>query len=97
MEKQKKKFAQVNVSERTENEIRYCARLLNMPISRFLETVFDHLIKESAQFKIDGHANMTCVNTDEGLLIHFIGSSYCVSGRCSEKELNAMLDKVRFP
>lgn len=93
----KKRYAQINVDEKTENIIRYLAKSEGKTIVQTLSQLFEHFLIEIASYKDDGEMNIEFKHTDDGLLIKFSGNSSLEFRKCSEREFNAMLDKERFP
>lgn len=92
----KKKFVRIGVTEKTEQEIKYTAKVLNKSISGFLEELFDMIIQQSANFK--NGANLTYLVEYNDLRLRFSGSKVVQSGcfkipeNASEGQIN---DKIK--
>ncbi|MFB3889206.1 MAG: hypothetical protein ACE14S_06915 [Candidatus Bathyarchaeia archaeon] len=77
----KKEFKRINVTEKTENQIRYTARLLNKTISGFLSELFEQIFQEAGNFKLDGGANLTYIHGNDDLSLQFSGAKMIITGR----------------
>jgi hypothetical protein len=95
--KESKKFTQINVSEKTENEIRYTAKILGKSISGFLGELFDAIIQQSVNFKDDDRANLQYLVEYDDVRLRFSGSkivyanSFKVDDRTTNGEVDTML------
>jgi|WetSurMetagenome_2_1015567.scaffolds.fasta_scaffold73561_2 hypothetical protein len=92
----KKEWKQVNVSEKTEQQIHYTAMILGKTISGFLGELFDSIIQQSCNFKNDDRANLTYLCEYDDITLRFSGSKVACVGKCSnEQELtNIATDKI---
>jgi hypothetical protein len=88
----RKKFEKINVTEKTENEIRYCAKILNKTISGFLEELFGQIIQQAVNFK-DG-ANVQYLVEYDDIRLRFSGSKMVTSGSFKSSASDAEVDKI---
>ena len=93
----KKKFKRISVTERTEQEIKYTAKVLGKTISGFLEELFDMIIQQSANFR-DG-ANLSYLVEYSDVRLRFSGSKivtashFKVPSDATDSEINRLIKK----
>jgi hypothetical protein len=97
MEKEnKKEWKQVNVSEKTEQQIHYTAMVLNKSISGFLAELFDAIIQQSVNFKPDNKANLQYLVEYDDVRLRFSGSKvvYANSFKTDFNTSNSEVDRI---
>lgn len=89
-----KEWKQINVSEKTEQQIRYTAKILNKTISGFLEELFDCVIRNSVNFR-DG-ANIQFIFEGDDIRLRFSGSKIvCAQAfKVDDRTTNAQVDRM---
>jgi hypothetical protein len=84
----KKEWTQINISEKTKEQIEYTALVLNKSISGFLEELFNAVIQQSVNFKPDNRANVQYRVEYDDIILRFSGSKIVFVDKChSEQEL----------
>lgn len=96
MDKEPKKFTQINVSEKTEQQIRYTAMILGKTISGFLGELFDAIIQQSCNFKNDDRANIQYLVEYDDVRLHFSGSKiiYANAFKVDDRTTNGQVDRM---
>ncbi len=76
--KEKKQFTGLNVTEKTFQEFKYTAKILNKSLSKFMEEISSQIIQITAILE---SANVSYVLNDDSLLIKFDGDSRISVGK----------------